>query len=255
MLKTERREAICKLVDKRNTITTVELAGALAVSEMTVRRDLADLAHMGRVVRVHGGARSILGARGTAIPRELTHHEKVNAHEREKAQVASAALAYIDEGSTIFLGTGTTVELLARLLPLIRLRVITNSLPVVGALCNREGIDLCCIGGTYRPSTGAFVGAIAEDVLSHLGIDAAFIGLNGIFDHTASTSNTQEGRLQRIALDRANLRYLLADCSKLHRRDFCGFYDLVNVDALMTDRLINPEQEAEITQYTKVVRE
>ena len=247
MLKTERREAICKLVDKRNTITTVELAGALAVSEMTVRRDLADLAHMGRIVRVHGGARSVLGARGTAIPREFTQHE------REKAQVASAALAYIDEGSTIFLGTGTTVELLARLLPLIRLRVITNSLPVVDALCNREGIDLCCIGGTYRPSTGAFVGAIAEDVLSHLGIDAAFIGLNGIFDHTASTSNTQEGRLQRIALDRANLRYLLADSSKLDRRDFYGFYDLVNVDALMTDRLITPEQEADLSQYTKVV--
>lgn len=253
MLKTERREAICKLVDKRNTITTMELASALSVSEMTVRRDLADLAHTGRVVRVHGGARSILGARGTAIPRELTHHEKVNEHECEKAQVASAALAYIGEGSTIFLGTGTTVEMLARLLPLIRLRVITNSLPVVGALCNREGIDLCCIGGTYRPSTGAFIGAIAEDVLSHLGIDAAFIGLNGIFDHTASTSNTQEGRLQRIALDRANFRYLLADSSKLDRRDFYGFYDLVNVDALMTDRLITPEQEGDLSQYTKVV--
>ena len=148
MLKTERREAVCKLVDKRNTITTMELASAL---------------------------------------------------------------------------------------------------------CNREGINLCCIGGTYRPSTGAFVGAIAEDVLSHLGIDAAFIGLNGIFNHTASTSNMPEGRLQRIALDRANLRYLLADSSKLDRRDFYGFYDLVNVDALMTDRLITSEQEGDLSQYTKVV--
>jgi DeoR family lactose phosphotransferase system repressor len=193
MFKGERREAICHLIDEMNTVTTGEIAEKLSVSEMTVRRDLAELSDDGRVVRVHGGARSIAGVRGTAIPRELTHREKGNAHGHEKAQIAAEALAYIDEGSTIFLGTGTTVEMLARVLPLMHLRVITNSLPVIDALCNREGIDLYVVGGAYRASTGAFVGPLAEQAIATLGIDTAFIGLNGIFEHVVSTSNTPKG--------------------------------------------------------------
>lgn len=253
MLKGERREAICSLIDELNTVTTGEIAAKLSVSEMTVRRDLAELSSEGRVVRVHGGARSVAGVRGVAIPRELTHSEKGSAHVHEKAQIAAEALAYVDEGSTVFLGTGTTVEMLARILPLMRLRVITNSLPVIDILRNREGIELFVVGGAYRASTGAFVGPLVEQGISTLGIGTAFIGLNGIFENMVSTSNTPEGTLQKLALDHADRRCLLADSSKLGRRDFFGFYDLANVDVLITDGLVTAEQLHELKQYTKVI--
>ncbi|MDI9589962.1 MAG: DeoR/GlpR family DNA-binding transcription regulator [Acidobacteriota bacterium] len=253
MLKSERHDAITNLVDERNTVTVSEIAARLSVSEMTVRRDLTELADLGKVVRVHGGARSVAGMRGITIPRELTHAEKRAVHAPEKAQIAKAALPYVDEGATIFLGPGTTVEALARLIPAMPLRIITNSLPVIELIQDREGIDLWVVGGGYRASTGAFVGPLAEQIVGMLGIDAAFIGLNGIYEQRVSTSNTPEGVLQQLVLDRADRRYLLADSSKLGRRDFFGFYDLDDVDALITDRLITDDQRHALGQHTTVI--
>ena len=59
---------------------------------------------------------------------------------------------------------------------------MTNSLSAFSLLEAREDCDLCLVGGMYRRRTAAFVGPTAEDTLRALGIDAAFIGANGILD-------------------------------------------------------------------------
>ena len=56
-----------------------------------------------------------------------------------------------------------------------------------------------------------------------LGIDAAFIGANGILDGDVSTSNMDEGRIQQLAFSKADSRYLIADSSKIGKRDFYTF--------------------------------
>ena len=98
---------------------------------------------------------------------------------------------------------------------------MTNSLSVYNLLEAREDCDLCLVGGMYRRRTAAFVGPTAEDVLRALGIDAAFIGANGILDSDVSTSNMEEGRIQQLAFSKADSRYLIADSSKIGRRYFC----------------------------------
>ena len=98
---------------------------------------------------------------------------------------------------------------------------MTNSLSVFNLLETREDCDLCLVGGMYRRRTAAFVGPTAEDTLRALGIDAAFIGANGILDGDVSTSNMDEGRIQQLAFSKADTRYLIADSSKIGRRYFC----------------------------------
>ena len=98
---------------------------------------------------------------------------------------------------------------------------MTNSLSVYNLLEAREDCDLCLVGGMYRRRTAAFVGPTAEDALRALGIDAAFIGANGILDSDVSTSNMEEGRIQQLAFSKADSRYLIADSSKIGRRYFC----------------------------------
>lgn len=73
----------------------------------------------------------------------------------------------------------------------------------------------------HRRRTAAFVGPTAEDTLRALGIDAAFIGANGILDGDVSTSNMDEGRIQQLAFSKADTRYLIADSSKIGGRYFC----------------------------------
>ena len=55
----ERRKKIVDLVDAEGQITFAQLKSAFPnVSEMTLRTDLKHLNESGRIVRVHGGARS-----------------------------------------------------------------------------------------------------------------------------------------------------------------------------------------------------
>jgi DeoR family lactose phosphotransferase system repressor len=94
---------------------------------------------------------------------------------------------------------------------------------------------------------------MAEDALGMLGIDKAFIGANGVLGSSVSTSNMEEGRLQQLAFDKADLRYLVADSSKVGKRDFFTFYELTDIDGLVTDTHITPEQREQLDQITTVI--
>nr|WP_275689582.1 DeoR/GlpR transcriptional regulator [Collinsella aerofaciens] len=184
---------------------------------------------------------------------EYSHSEKRTKHAEEKLQIARRAVELIEESSTIFLGTGTTVEQMASMLPAFRLRIVTNSLSVFNLLEAREDCDLCLVGGMYRRRTAAFVGPTAEDALRALGIDAAFIGANGILDGDVSTSNMDEGRIQQLAFSKADSRYLIADSSKIGKRDFYTFCRLDSLDAVVCEPGITAEDRAAIEEHTQVI--
>ena len=76
---------------------------------------------------------------------EYSHSEKRTKHAEEKLQIARRSVELIEEGSTIFLGTGTTVEQMASMLPAFRLRIVTNSLSVFNLLEAREDCELCLV--------------------------------------------------------------------------------------------------------------
>lgn len=253
MIKAERQDSIKRLVAERGAVSVHDIAAELEVSEMTVRRDLEELSSAGELVRVHGGARSAGGRTPSMLRHEYSHAEKRGRHAAEKLAIARRAVSLIEPESTVFLGAGTTVEQMVPLLPACRLRVVTNGLSVFNMLEARHDLDLCLIGGTYRPRTGAFVGPLAEDAIAKLGLDVAFIGANGVADGQVSTSNADEGRFQQLAFDKADARYLLADASKLGRRDFYAFYRLIDLDALICDESVSPQARAAVEEHVPLL--
>ncbi|MBM6682634.1 DeoR/GlpR family DNA-binding transcription regulator [Collinsella intestinalis] len=253
MIKAERQDSIKKLVEERGSASVKDIAARLDVSEMTVRRDLEEMATSGELVRVHGGARSAGARRHSMLRQEYSHTEKRDRNMAQKRAIAARAVSLIEEDSTVFLGTGTTVEQMVPLLPACRLRIVTNSLSVFNMLEGTTEYDLCLIGGMYRPRTGAFVGPLAEDAIDKLGLDIAFIGANGIYDGEVSTSNAEEGHFQELAFEKADARYLVADASKVGRRDFFSFYHLIKLDGLITDGSVPPEALQQLSEYTEVL--
>ena len=166
MIKAERQDKVRQLLEEQGTVSVKEISDALGVSDMTIRRDLEELANLGEIERVHGGARSAQGRPHAMLRHEYSHSEKRTKHAEEKLQIAHRAVELIEEGSTIFLGTGTTVEQMASMLPAFRLRIGDQiSLSVFNLLEAREDCDLCLVGGMYRRRTAAFVGPTAEDTL------------------------------------------------------------------------------------------
>lgn len=249
MLKRERLLTIKKLVQEHGIITVKELIYQLGVSDMTIRRDLDELAESGKLVRVHGGAQSIDSSENN----ELSHIEKKEIHLVEKEQIAKRAAQFITEDDTIYIGPGTTQELIERYLPNIsNLRVVTNSFPIFQSWKNRNNVDLILVGGNYRQRSGAFIGGLANDTLGELKFNKAFVGVNGIHNESMMTANTEEGTSQSVALNNAKEKIVLADKFKINRDDFYQFYNLYDVDRLITNPDISEEMMTHYQQFTKV---
>ena len=92
-----------------------------------------------------------------------------------------------------------------------------------------------------------------KEISDALGIDAAFIGANGILDGDVSTSNMDEGRIQQLAFSKADSRYLIADSSKIGKRDFYTFCRLDNLDAVVCEPGITDADRAAIEEHTQVI--
>ncbi|MGH2312627.1 DeoR/GlpR family DNA-binding transcription regulator [Streptococcus uberis] len=248
-----KRERLLKIIDKVNTngiITVNEIMQHLNVSDMTARRDLDELEKAGKLVRIHGGAQSI----SSPIKKlEKSNTEKLNVQTKEKKEIASFAATLINDGETIFIGPGTTLEFFAEQLIDKTIRIVTNSLPVFDILKNNDSIDLILIGGEYRNITGAFVGSLTNQTISTLKFSKAFIGCNGIYQNDIATYNESEGQIQRIALNNAIEKILLVDNQKFNAYDFSVFYQLDQIDKTITDSRIQPEVFNDYKERTQLI--
>ena len=251
MLKSERLKTILQVVKTQKFVTVDELAQALKVSDMTIRRDLNELHKANKILRIHGGAQLL----SDQIRTEKSYQQKREIHSKEKYEVAKRACYLIHENDSIYVGPGTTLELLVANLKVKHLRIVTNSLPVFeAAKDNMNDYDLIMVGGSYRRISGAFVGALANNELKTMSFSVGFVGVNGIKDTSLTTANLEEGQTEGIGLDRSQIKFVVADYTKLDHSDFHQFYDLRNVDGLITNHGIEPELEKHYSQFTTIYK-
>lgn len=233
MLKEERFDAIVDLVDQKRAIKVNDIVDRLGVSDMTVRRDLTELEKAGRLKRVHGGAQTLNVYR----PEELSHADKQIINKSEKREIAQKAVKLMQEDETIYLGPGTTIELLAEIMDFNNLRVVTNCLPVFQTLSKKRGnIKVYLVGGEMRQKTKAFFGDITNKALQDMHFHRAFFSSNAVKGDEIMTATIEEGQTQTIALDNSMERYLLLDSSKVEKEDFYTYYTLRDVTAVVMNQ-------------------
>lgn len=238
MKKNTRQEQILDLLNRNGQVSVSEIMQALSVSDMTVRRDLNDLSNQGLLIRTHGGAQRIITSDN---PYERSHLEKKRLNEIEKTQIAQYAAQYVEEGDTIFIGPGTTLEYFSTYLFNKSIRVITNSLPVFENLNPSASVDLLLTGGEFRNITGAFVGSMSNRAIENMRFAKAFISSNGIVQNAVFTYSEEEGEIQKNALNNAFEKFLLIDSSKINHYDFYEFYQLKDFTHVITDEEISDD--------------
>lgn len=253
MLKSERHDAIVEMCRTRGTVTVREIANILGISDMTVRRDLGELSEQGRIVRFHGGAKASDDVHGKSLLYDPSHLERQLLNIDEKTRIAELASSLVRENDVIFLGSSTTVELLAQNLPPVPLRIVTNSLPIFNLFADGDLREITLIGGTYWHRSGTFMGPLAERSLETLGFDKAFIGVVGIQDGLLYTSNMDAGRLYQLTLEHADEHYVLTDSSKMGVRGFYSFHTLQLSDTVVTDDRIDPAELESLRSFAHVL--
>lgn len=238
LLKIERHNRIRKLVEQLGKVTVNDLSAQFEVSEATIRRDLEELDGQGWIQRAHGGAIRIERA-----SREPPMHQRIDELHIEKQRIGQAAASLIQDGETIFLGSGTTVLEIARHLTHdISLTVITNSLPVVNELADRPHVDLLVIGGMLRPSELSMVGHIAEQALREFRADRVFLGMRAIdARHGFTNDYLPETMTDRAILAIAPEIVVVADHTKFGRVSSVLVGPVTVAHKVITDQATAPE--------------
>ncbi|WP_250545649.1 DeoR/GlpR family DNA-binding transcription regulator [Paenarthrobacter sp. DKR-5] len=233
VLAPERQGRILRELERREAIRVTEVAAALQVSEMTVRRDIDALDARGLLRRVHGGAARQAGL-SAAEPGFLVKADR----EREaKAAIAAAAVGLLSPGMTVFLTGGTTTYQLAQLLDRVPgLTVITNSLKVAEAIQLAGGSTKVVITGGERTPSEALAGPVATATVRRLHADLCIMGVHGISpDRGLSTPNLAEADTNEAMASAADRLMVLADKTKLGVVSLAAICPLSAVDVLVTD--------------------
>ncbi|MCQ4212171.1 MULTISPECIES: DeoR/GlpR family DNA-binding transcription regulator [Streptomyces] len=248
----ERQQEILRLARDGGRVDVLSLAEEFQVTAETIRRDLKALDRAGLVRRVHGGA---IPAGRLDFEPDLAEREGTAADEKDR--IAQAALAELPAEGSVILDAGSTVARLAAALPLeSRLTVVTHSLPTAARLADHPGIQLHLVGGRVRHRTRAAVDAWALRAYGEIRADVVFLAANGFAAGAGlTTPDLAEAAVKRAAAGAARRVVLLADSAKHGQEHFARFGDLTDVDLLVTDTGLAPEDAAAIEAGgTEVVR-
>lgn len=178
MLREERIQQIVGVLEDQGIVHVNELKDQFQVSAMTIRRDLMALEKRGMIERIHGGALLSIENQNRVEPPIV---ERINVMAEEKKKLAVWVADLIEEGETIFLGSGTTTLYVAREL-IIRddITVVTNSVPTLHELANNSNMEIITTGGFLRRSELSLIGAHAEVVFDNIRVNKVIMGMRGI---------------------------------------------------------------------------
>ena len=228
----ERMERVLRMLETRDSVHVAELSEAFAVSEVTVRSDLSELARQGLVARVRGGVRAL--QRGQS---ELAFDLRLRLEAGRKQAIARAAAAMVGEGEAIALDSSTTAYYLALELRAKReLVVVTNGLLIAAALAEAPGITVVVTGGMLRAQAMSLVGDLGVDALRSTRINKGFLGARGLsLERGLMDLDPEEVRIKQQMAEVCERVVGIFDGTKWHRSALLSFVPPDRVDAIVTD--------------------
>ena len=208
----QRRRTIVELVTDQGDVSVETLSRRFGTSEVTIRKDLAELEQNGLLLRRYGGA---IPMPGDLLPDPS--EEKVS--QRKKALAQAAAELIRDHNRLIIDSGSTTAALLPELSRRQGLVVMTNALDVANALRELENEPtLLMTGGTWDARSESFQGQLAEQVLRAFNFDQLFIGADGLDLERGTTTFNELVTLSGVMAEVAREVIVMAESSKLGRR-------------------------------------
>jgi DeoR family transcriptional regulator of aga operon len=245
LLKEERIRITLETLRERGKVTVPELSSAFGVSEITIRRDLNELAGQGLVRRAHGGA-----VFPTETPPEPPVIHRMQEHRDLKLRIARAAALMVEDGSTVFLSSGSTTTYVARqLVDRKNLTVVTNSIPVALELAPAEAVTLVVLGGMLHATELSMVGHITEQALGEVRIDTVILGMRAVSPRAGLTNDyLPEVMTDRAILQVASKIIVVADHTKLGKTATAYVAPIDRITTLITTAEADPAIVEEIRQ-------
>ncbi len=244
-LKESRLQQILEVVRESGQASVAELSRRFGVSDVTIRRDLRELAARGLLRRAHGGA-----VLAEPVPPEPPVIQRMSQEQAWKEAIGRAAAALVSDGESIFIGSGSTTAYVARhLRDRKNLTVVTNALNIATELASAEGVTVVVTGGMMRPSELSLVGHIAEQSLREVRVDKVIIGMRAISLEAGMTNDyLPEVMTDRTIIEMARELIVVADHTKFGKVASAYVAPVERITTLVTDPQTDPETLARLRE-------
>lgn len=237
----ERQARISQTLSVQGSVSVKRLSQELETSEVTIRKDLADMESRGLLKRVSGGAVPMWNnIQEDAL---FQHVPKVNNLELKHA-VAREAAKYIADGDSVIVTSGATPHLTALYASERKnLKIVTDSFYVAGDLCRRKDYQTILLGGELHTGILFVHGRDAVRQASRYMADKAILTMDGVDPRAGLTTLRVEGAdTLKSILERARFRIIVADITKIGKESFCHIGDMTIADVLVTNETSDPEK-------------
>lgn len=232
----QRLESILKLLNEKGTVQVNELVKLLNVSDVTIRKDLNKLQKDGLIIKAHGGAvlnRDISTIASVNSPKESVWSNKID-------RIAQFASSYIQDGDTLFLGSGLTCTAFATYLVNFKdLSIITNNVEAIQYLRGKCKTTIL-IGGEiiFHKNHSFTTSTQINEYLRSYNINKAITSCTGIDLKVGISVSTEDSKnIISAVLKVANSWYLLSDQSKFNIISPYKIADIEQPECIITDNL------------------
>lgn len=248
MLAQEREQIILDYLNSTKLASTSFLCELTGASIATVRRDLNSMNKRGLLIKTHGGAKRI---EKETLAQRLDNFMEYDPYIKEKEQIAHIASDFVLPGDIIFIGAGTTCNLLTRYLKeKENVTIVTTNLTAVIELINAPNISIIVLGGNVHIGSN-HIETLDEDTvtaLNKLYFDKVFFTVDGVdMANGYSIINKSQLPLYNHLIYNSETLYLLADKNKFNKRTFtrlCGIDEFKNI-------ITNPSADPLYLEYYK----
>ncbi len=232
-MRAERLNEMEQYILGKETVSLDDLCSQFDISMNTVRRDVAELLDRGNIRKVYGGVSS------TLISRPLGFSVRKQKNSEAKQIIGQLASKLVNDGSSIFLDSGsTTPTILRHLSEKNGVTVVTHSLTALYEASTLPNLNLIALGGVYNASTSSFAGISTMDTLSRMSIQTIFISATGVTVENGLTNSTYlEAEIKRSVVKQGSQVVLMADQSKFGHSAVISFCSFEQLYAIVTDQM------------------
>ncbi|MFA6086614.1 DeoR/GlpR family DNA-binding transcription regulator [Mucilaginibacter sp.] len=229
----KRKQKIFDELNKHGEVDIKKLASDFNISEITARRDLNQMATDGMLYRTHGGAVKV-------NPLEKPHSfaNKAAQNYEVKDAICRKAATQINDGDIIFMDCGSTVFRLCQFIKNKKIKVITNSLPVIYELQDCA-VSLNVIGGELDKERQAVHGTTANEHILKYRANKAFLGVDGISENGLFANSENEAAITTAYASNSAYTYILCDAGKIGKETYLKFAGLDLINAVITNADVN----------------
>lgn len=242
-----RRKQITDLVNQHEYIRFSQIKENFPnVSEMTLRTDLKVLDEEKKIVRIHGGAKSVQLVIGTD---DFLNRRAVR-NLPEKEEIARKAKKLLEPDTAVFLDSGSTATALAHIFPNQSNLIYTTGLSCATELANLSEPTVLLPGGRLNRYSISVYGTSVVKELEQVNFHQTFLGVTNYTHQTGFTcGNSEETILKRTAIKQAERVIVLMDSFKLGVKGTYSICGLEDIDIIVSDGHLPKDFQAECKKY------